>query len=64
MAFKHDKPQTDEGDPMDAINDDMEDTNVDAFLNLHTFEDVNMSNDSSKRKRLEAGEEATSHSPN
>ena len=63
MAFKIDKPQTVEGDPLDAINDGMEDANVEAFLNLHTFEDVDMSSDSSKRKRLEEGEEASSHGP-
>jgi len=51
-------------DPLDALNAVMEDPNVDAFLNLHAFEDVEMSSDSSKRKRLEDGEEASSHSPN
>jgi len=64
MAFKLDKPQATEADPLDAINDGMEDTNVEAFLNLHTFEHVDISSDSSKRKRLEEGEEASSHSPN
>jgi len=55
MAFKLNKPQPAEGDPLDAINDGMEDANMSAFLKLHTFEDVDMSSDSSKRKRLEEG---------
>jgi len=53
MAFKLDKFQPTKGDPLDAINAGMEDANMDAFLNLHNFEDVDMSNDSSKRMRLE-----------
>jgi len=63
MAFNLEKDQEAEGDPLDALSDDMEDTNVEAFLNLHTFEDVDMASDSSKRKRLEDGEEVSSHSP-
>jgi len=63
MTFKSDNLQPAEGDPLDAINADMEDANMDAFLNLHTFEDVDMSSDSFKRKRLEEGEEASSHGP-
>jgi len=64
MDFNLENDQVVEGDPLDALNDDMEDTNAEAFLNLHTLEDVDMSSDSSKRKRLEDGEEASSHSPN
>jgi len=63
MAFKNENLQPAEGDPLDAINGDMEDANMDAFLNLHTFEDEDMSSDSAKRKRLEEGEEASSHGP-
>ena len=63
MVFKLDKPQPIEGDPLEAINDGMGDANVDAFLNLHTFEDVDMSSNSSKRKRQEEGEEASSQGP-
>ena len=63
MAFNLDKSQDAESDPLDALNDGMEDTNVEAFLNLYTFEDVDMPSDSSKRKRLEEGEKASSYSP-
>lgn len=46
----------------DDIDEDMnEDENVDMYLNLHNIEDIEMSTDSSKRKRCEDGEEATSH---
>jgi len=39
------------------------DANMDAYLNLQQFEDVDMSTDSSKRKRLEEEEEASSRGP-
>ena len=42
----------------------MEDDAIDAYLNLHHFEDVDMSSDSSKRKRMEEGEDASSRGPN
>lgn len=37
------------------------DENVDLFLNLENIEDVEMSTDSAKRKRIEEGEECSSH---
>lgn len=37
-----------------------EDENADMYLNLQNIEDIKMSSDSSKRKRCEDGEEATS----
>lgn len=42
----------------DKANEDEEDDadNVDIFLNLHNIEDVEMSSDSSKRKRSEKGD--------
>jgi len=50
-----------EDDPLDALqigpNDD---ANTDVFLNLQNMEDVEISVDSSKRKRIEDGEEASS----
>lgn len=39
-----------------------DDTNDDIFFNLENIEDVEMSTDSSKRKRIEEGEECNSHS--
>ena len=51
------------GDPLDALGGDMDDANVDAFLNLHNIEDVDMSCESAKRKRREEGEEASSAGP-
>ena len=45
----------DEEEGMDA------DENVDMFLNLENIEDVEMSIDSTKRKRIEEGEECKSH---
>jgi len=61
----------DEGSPNDdnlvamvaGDNEGMDqEENVDMFLNLENIEDVEMSTDSSKRKRVEEGEECTSHS--
>lgn len=37
-----------------------EDEDIEMYLNLHNFEDIEMSTDSSKRKSCEEGEEATS----
>jgi len=49
------------GDPLDGMNlGGEEEPNVDMFLNLQNIEDMEMSTDSSKRKRKEEGEEATS----
>ena len=53
-------------DPLDALHmallDDMEaKANVDMFLNLQKFEDIEMSTDSTKRKRCKDGEEVTSY---
>lgn len=54
-----DPPINDE--PLDAIDEGMnEDENVDMYLNLQNIEDIEMSTDSSKMKRYEDGEEATS----
>jgi len=64
MAFKLVNDPVDEGDPLDAHNDVMDDNDVEAFFNLHAIDDVDMSSDSSKRKRLDDGEEASSHGPN
>ena len=64
MAFKLVNDPVDVGDPLDAHNDAMDDNDVEAFLNLHAIDDVDMSSDSSKRKRLDDGEEASSHGPN
>ena len=47
--------EDDEEEGMDA------DENVDMFLNLESIEDVEMSTDSSKKKRVEEGEECSSH---
>jgi len=64
MAFNLVNEPVDEGDPLDAHNDVMDDNDVEAFLNLHAIEDVDMSSDSFKRKRRDDGEEASSHGPN
>lgn len=37
-----------------------EDEDIEMYLNLHNIEDIEMSTDSSKRKRCEEGEEVTS----
>lgn len=51
----------DEDDPLDDIDKGInEDSNVDMYLNLQNIEDIDMSTDSSKRKRCEDGEEVTS----
>ena len=63
MAFKIDHPQPAKDDPLDAIDAGMEDANLDEFLNLQNFEDVDMSSDSSKGKRLEEGKQTSSHGP-
>ena len=47
-------------DPLDGLNmAGEEEPNVDMFLNLQNIDDVEMSTDSSKRKRKEEGGEAT-----
>ena len=55
-------------DHLEAFNEDLLDdmeaeTHPDLYLNLHNFEDIEMSSDSAKRKREEDGEEATSQAP-
>ena len=55
-------------DPLDALRGPIlegmdEDENINLFLNLHKIKDIDMSMDSSKRKRCEEGEEVTSHAP-
>jgi len=52
-------------DPLAALQDDVpegmeDDVNMDMFLNLQNLKDVDMSTDSTKRKRCEDGEEVTS----
>ena len=48
-------------DPLDALKIGTDDAaNLDVFLNLQNLEDVEMSVDSSKRKRIEVGDEASS----
>lgn len=48
-------------EPLQATDEGMEeDEDIEMYLNLHNFEDIEMSTDSSKRKRCEEGEEATS----
>ena len=48
-------------DPLDALNAGQDDEhNVDLYLNLQNYDDVDMASDSSKRKRIEEGEEASS----
>jgi len=50
-----------DGDPLDGLNlGGVDEPNVDVFLNLQNIEDVEMSTDSSKRKRKEEREEAIS----
>uniref|UniRef100_A0A7C9D9R2 Uncharacterized protein n=1 Tax=Opuntia streptacantha TaxID=393608 RepID=A0A7C9D9R2_OPUST len=62
-AGKSDSLHCPDGDLLDAIAEGMDDDAMDAYLNLNHFEDVDMSSDSSKRKRLEEGEEASSRGP-
>ena len=53
-----------EANPLDALNIGMDDDpNVDMFVNLQNIEYVEMSTDSSNRKRCAEGEEATSREP-
>jgi len=48
-----------ETDPLDALNDGMDvENHVNMFLNLY---DIEMSTNSSKKKRCEEGKEATSY---
>jgi len=63
VAFKMDHSTVPANDPLDALNEDLADVEMDDFLNLHNFEDVEMSSDSAKRKRREEGEEASSSGP-
>jgi len=46
--------------PEAAVDGMDEEDNVDLYLNLHKIEDIDMSTDSSKRKRCEDGEEVSS----
>lgn len=55
------KEQCAKDEPLQATDEGMdEDEDIEMYLNLHNFEDIEMSTDSSKRKRCEEGEEATS----
>ena len=48
-------------DPLDALNAGQDDEhNVDLYLNLQHYDDMDMASDSAKRKRIEEGEEASS----
>lgn len=53
-------------DSLNAMEDEEEEgmdayENAEMFLNMGNIEDVEMSTDSSKRKRMEEGEECNSH---
>jgi len=62
LAMQYDDAPMFGSDPLDGLNVAIaKEPNVDMYLNLHNIEDVEMSTDSSKRKRTEAGEEATSN---
>jgi len=64
LAMQRGQPLAPE-DPLDALNEGGdEEHNVDMYLNLQNLEDVEMSTDSSKRKRREEGQEASSQGPN
>jgi len=63
--MKHLEKPLAKDDPLDALNSSVaadveDDANVDMFLNLQNIENAKMSTNSSKRKRWEEGEEATS----
>ena len=58
-----DNPQAPASDPLDALNGVMADAEMDDFLNLQHFEDVEMSSDFAKRKRREEGEEDSTSRP-
>ena len=58
-AMVGDPPINDE--PLDATDEGTnEDEDIEMYLNLHNIEDIEMSTDSSKRKRCDKREEATS----
>jgi len=63
VAFNHNLNHTEEGDPLDALNEGLAEDNMDVYLNLQNNDDVEMSVDSSKRKRIEEGEGASSRGP-
>ena len=63
VAFNQNLNHTEEGDPLDALNEGLAEANMDIYLNLQNMDDVEMSVDSSKRKRVEEGEEASSRGP-
>jgi len=61
MVMNSEKDLATKVDPLDALKIGIDDVaNMDVFLNLQNFEDVEMSVDSSKRKRIEDGDEASS----
>ena len=61
MVMNSDKDLAIEDDPLDAPKIGTDDAaNMDVFLNLQNFEDVEMFVDSFKRKRIEDGDEASS----
>jgi len=61
MVMNSEKDLAIEDDPLDALKIGTDDAaNIDVFLNLQNFEDVEMSVDSFKRKRIEDGDEASS----
>ena len=62
LVMHHNDVQMFAADPLDGLNlAGKEDPKVDMFLNLQNVEDVEMSTDSSKRKRKVEGEEGTSN---
>ena len=61
MVMNSDKDLAIEDDPLDAPKIGTDDAaNMDVFLNLQNFEDVEMFVDSFKRKRIEDGDEVSS----
>ena len=61
MVMNSEKDLAIEDDPLDALKIGTDDVaNMDVFLNLQNFEDVEMSMDSSKRNRIEDGAEVSS----
>jgi len=62
LVMHHNDVQMFVADPLNGLNlAGKEDPKVDMFLNLQNVEDVEMSTDSSKRKRKVEGEEGTSN---
>jgi len=63
VALNFGTNQAKEGDLLDALNVGLEEANMDIYLNLQNLEDVDMSVDSAKRKRIEEEEGTSSQRP-